>query len=73
VSEVTRLQAGQLRIIVQLLARQREFALLYSAHTSSGAHAVSYLVDTVGTYLGVSQLWYKADHRSPFNVWVNSV
>lgn len=45
VSIATRLQAGQPKVMAQLLTEARDFPLLQSIQAGSGAHLTSYSVD----------------------------
>jgi len=53
--------------------KTRDFSLLQNSHTNSGAHAASYLMGTVGTFLEVKQPGHNTLLSPPSNAGVKNV
>jgi hypothetical protein len=51
-------------------SRGRDFSLLHSVQTDSGAHPASYPMDTRALFSGVKWLGHEADHTPPSSVEV---
>ena len=58
-------QAGQSG--VKFLSGARDFSLLQHVHTGSGTHLASYLIGSVGFFLGLQQQGCEAVHLPPFS------
>jgi hypothetical protein len=58
----TRLRDGQPTILFRFPLGARDFSLLQSIHTDAGAPPASYLVGTVGRFLGVQRPGHETDH-----------
>jgi hypothetical protein len=62
--EIVYKQGGE-GVRVRFLVGERDFSLLHSFQTGSGAYPASYPVDTRALFLGVKQKGHEADHSLP--------